>query len=160
MHNSDKEFERRFLVKSDEWKQQVVKKSQIDQYYISTYPAIRVRQCDNLDHYLTIKGLDNDEFEDRISVSKYERLTKLSLSLNLHPIKKVRHYIGTTLLDGTQTYWEVDVFQDMNQGLVVAEIELPSMESEFTKPVWLGEEITDEVRFKNSVLAKKPFSMW
>lgn len=160
--NKHKEYERRFLITNDDWKQQVVKTSQIDQYYISTYPAIRVRQCDGLDHYLTIKGLENDEFENPIKIHKYERLVLLSKSLNFFPINKTRNYINATLIDSKKkkSYWEVDVFKDDNEGLVVAEIELKNMDVKFEKPSWLGPEITHIVAYKNSALAKTPFKTW
>ncbi len=56
--------------------------------------------------------------------------------------------------------FEVDVFYGSNQGLVMAEIELPSQDTPFPHPSWLGEEVTGDHRYYNSQLLDKPFSSW
>jgi adenylate cyclase len=56
--------------------------------------------------------------------------------------------------------WEVDEFFGVNQGLVVAEIELAAEDEAFAKPAWIGEEVTDDPRYYNSSLVKKPFTAW
>jgi adenylate cyclase len=56
--------------------------------------------------------------------------------------------------------WEVDEFMGMNSGLIVAEIELESEEEKFAKPDWIGKELTESVRYRNSELAKTPFKAW
>ena len=155
MNSGSKEFERRFLV-NDYFNQLNLsdyKASNITQCYLSVYPAIRVRKVSMLydEYYMTIKGLENDEFEDRIDAYRYERLSKLSESLNLDPIEKIRYNIGR---------FEVDIFQNKNKGLIIAEIELSNMSEEFEKPQWLGEEITNVIKYKNSVLAQYPKETW
>ncbi|MDE1713647.1 adenylate cyclase, partial (plasmid) [Chromobacterium amazonense] len=42
----------------------------------------------------------------------------------------------------------------------LAEIELPSEDTAFDKPDWLGEEVTHDGRFTNAYLSKHPFSRW
>ena len=56
--------------------------------------------------------------------------------------------------------WEADEFFGENAGLVLAEIELPSEDTPFDKPAWLGEEVTFDGRFTNAYLSKNPFSRW
>ena len=56
--------------------------------------------------------------------------------------------------------WEIDVFHGDNDGLIVAEIELPSEDSPFDKPDWLGEEVTGDARYYNSALSSTPFNQW
>ena len=58
---------------------------------------------------------------------------------------------------GGHTY-EVDVFHGANEGLVLAEIELADEQEMFEKPSWLGEEVTGDVRYYNSMLSLHPFS--
>ena len=76
--------------------------------------------------------------------------------MSLYPIiEKTRHvvqYEGKT--------WEVDEFHADNEGLTVAEIELDDENEVFERPPWLGEEVTDDYRYLNSNLAKKPFTSW
>jgi adenylate cyclase len=72
------------------------------------------------------------------------------------PVHKTR-YIEPS---GENLKFEVDVFDGMNRGLVLAEIELPDEDTKFEKPQWLGKEVTGDVRYYNSFLSKKPFCEW
>ena len=56
--------------------------------------------------------------------------------------------------------WEIDVFHGDNDGLTVAEIELPSETTPFEKPAWLGEEVTGDSRYYNSALSTTPYKNW
>jgi CYTH domain-containing protein len=56
--------------------------------------------------------------------------------------------------------WEVDVFHGANDGLIVAEIELPAEDSPFKLPEWIGEEVSHDMRYTNSNLCAVPFSEW
>lgn len=71
------------------------------------------------------------------------------------PVEKVRYrleYAGYT--------WELDVFSGRNAGLVVAEVELESTEAEPELPAWVGEEVTDDPRYYNASLARRPYEDW
>jgi CYTH domain-containing protein len=56
--------------------------------------------------------------------------------------------------------WEVDVYEGLNEGLILAEIELQSEDEGFERPKWIGEEVTADPRYANSELAKRPFREW
>ncbi|MBQ8743585.1 MAG: adenylate cyclase, partial [Mailhella sp.] len=56
--------------------------------------------------------------------------------------------------------WEVDEFMGANEGLIVAEIELASEEQAFTRPDWLGEEVSKISRYLNVELSKLPYKAW
>jgi CYTH domain-containing protein len=56
--------------------------------------------------------------------------------------------------------WEVDVFHGANEGLVVAEIELPAEDTPFSRPDWIGEEVSQDPRYTNSRLSEQPFQSW
>lgn len=56
--------------------------------------------------------------------------------------------------------WEVDEFLGDNHGLIVAEIELNHEDQAFTKPDWIGREVTGDKRYNNSKLAKNPYNTW
>lgn len=60
----------------------------------------------------------------------------------------------------TARVWEVDEFHGDNAGLVMAEIELGSADEPFAMPEWLGEEVTGDRRYYNSMLAGHPYSTW
>lgn len=106
--------------------------------------------------FLTIKGLTKGasraEYEYEIPVADGEQLLKLCEKPIIEKIRRIVSHDGAT--------WEVDEFLGENAGLVVAEIELQSEDQVFTRPEWLGEEVTHDSRYFNSSLANHPFSRW
>ena len=150
------EIERKFLVSGD-FEKEVSCRKRIVQGYICAEKGrtVRVRMQGD-DCFLTIKGAANErgwsryEFEQKIPPTDAEELLKLCLP---GMIDKVRHWIQV----GNHT-WEVDVFQGENKGLVMAEIELSSEDESFEMPEWAGEEVTNDPRYYNAMLAKQPFT--
>lgn len=150
-----KEIERKFLVK-DSWQPQSAG-IKIAQGYLSTVPERTVRVRIKGDKgYLTIKGknvgVSRAEYEYEIPRQDAEEM----LQLAEQPILVKTRYLEQ---QGEFT-WEVDVFAGENQGLVVAEIELPAEDAEFSRPAWLGQEVSGDVRYYNANLIKIPFSLW
>ena len=159
------EIERKFLVLSEAFKLEATVRVAMRQGYLSTDPGrvVRVRLSENLDSgrreaFLTIKGQSIDkglsrvEWEQAIDFEEAEQL--LALCLN-YPIEKTRYFVpvqGHT--------FEVDVFEGHNKGLIVAEIELPAVTAEFTRPEWLGQEVTHNGKYTNAALTDRPFSTW
>jgi len=149
------EIERKFLVTGTSWKSG--RSKEYRQGYLSLEPARTVRvRIAGKEAWLTIKGLNEGptrpEFEYPIPLDDARQL----LDLCERPIiEKKRHLVP---FEGKA--WEVDEFLGENAGLVVAEIELSSAEEEFAAPDWLGEEVTDDPRYFNSSLSKRPFCDW
>ena len=151
-----KEIERKFLV-SGEFRQDSPESYRIMQGYICSDPdrTVRVRVRGDKG-FLTIKGRSSEdglsryEWEKEIPVSEAFELMALCGS---GVIDKTRYLVPF----GKPTY-EVDVFHGANEGLVLAEIELSDEQEAFEKPSWLGEEVTGEVRYYNSMLSLHPFS--
>lgn len=56
--------------------------------------------------------------------------------------------------------WEIDEFFGANEGLIVAEIEIPSEDAAFPKPDWIGEEVSGDPRYFNSNLVRNPYTTW
>jgi Uncharacterized protein conserved in bacteria len=108
--------------------------------------------------YLTVKGITNDlgltrfEWEKEITVAEADELLRIC---EPGAIDKIRYEVDF----GNHTY-EVDEFAGDNQGLVVAEVELSDENEAFEKPDWLGEEVTGDKRYYNSMLSLKPFTRW
>jgi adenylate cyclase len=151
-----KEIERKFLVKTDEWKE-LAKSTHYRQGYLSSQKerVVRVRTIDDKG-FLTIKGITVGatrlEFEYDIPLSD----TKELLELCEQPIiEKSRAKIGFAGLT-----WEVDEFYGVNKGLTVAEVELETEDQKFEKPDWIGEEVTGDPRYFNSNLIANPFTEW
>lgn len=153
------ETERKFLVLSDSYKEEVVTHARILQAYLSTLPerTVRIRIEDNK-AFLTIKGLANDtgmsryEWEKEIPVNEAEELLALC---EPGQIEKTRY-----LVPAGKHHYQVDEFAGDNEGLVIAEIELNQEEESFEKPPWLGREVTNERRYYNAMLLKKPYNTW
>ncbi len=153
------EIERKFLVK-EEFKKFTTKNYKIVQGFLSTVPerTVRVRIRDDKG-FITIKGLSNKsgttrfEWEKEIAIDEAQKLLELCEPTI---IEKIRYIIPTT----HDLYFEIDEFLGKNSGILIAEIELPSENFQFEKPNWLGKEVTGEVKYYNSMLAKKPFSTW
>jgi len=154
-----KEIERKFLVIGD-FKKHTIKSYKIAQGYLSAVPerTVRVRIRDR-QGYITIKGISNAsgttrfEWEKEIPVNEAENLLLLCEPAI---IEKIRHIVPAN----DNLFFEVDEFLGENNGLIIAEIELPNENTDFTKPSWLGEEVTGQLQYYNASLAKKSFSHW
>lgn len=153
------EIERKFLVKSDDFKKESFKKSKIVQGFLSTVPerTVRIRIKDN-QGFITVKGIGNKsgtsryEWEKEIPVKDAIDLLEIS---EPGVIDKTRFNVKY----GSHIF-EVDEFYGENEGLIVAEIELSSEDEDFVKPTWLGNEVTGEVKYYNTMLMKNPFKNW
>ncbi len=153
------EIERKFLVKSDDFKEQAFAKNNIAQGYLSSVPERTVRvRIKGEKAYLTIKGIGHQggmsrfEWENQIPLDEAAELLKLC---EKGKIEKTRYEIKS----GNHIY-EVDEFYGENEGLIMAEIELQSETENFEKPDWLGEEVTNDERYYNAYLSKNPFKNW
>jgi adenylate cyclase len=73
--------------------------------------------------------------------------------------KDVIHKMRYEIKVGKHTF-EVDDFSGENEGLIIAEIELTSEKEPFTKPAWLGKEVTNDIRYYNAYLSQHPFQSW
>lgn len=151
------EIERKFLVRNEEWRNQVDESFEISQGYLNSSIDRNVRvRIKGEQAFLTIKtktkSITRTEFEYEIPLEDGLQLIDIC---EKPIIKKRRH-----LIIQNQHTWELDVFELENQGLIIAEIELSSEEEQFKTPSWLGKEVSDDTRYFNSALIKHPFSKW
>lgn len=144
------EIERKYLVISDIYREMAASSSHIVQAYLARPEkgVIRIRIRDDK-AYLTVKsrntGATRSEWEYEIPVvDAREMIAKIS---DGKLIDKTRY-----LVRYDDMVWEVDEFHGALEGLVVAEIELPSECAYFKVPPFIGREVTGERRFYNSVL--------
>lgn len=151
------EIERKFLVKDNSFLDDFSRSNRIVQGYLSSHPERTVRvRIKGENGYLTIKGKSEGfsryEWEKEINIEEAEKLLQLCES---GVIDKIRYDV----IVGTHIF-EVDVFYGENEGLVLAEIELQTEDETFEKPNWLGEEVTENIKYYNSYLSKNPFKTW
>jgi len=152
------EIERKFLVHKELWdKTNKGKGAYLKQGYILADPTktIRVRIADD-QGYLTIKGkntgISRQEFEYEIPKQEASELLQDFTSSSLEKIRYRIEFSGKT--------WEVDEFLGLNEGLIVAEIELKSENENFEIPQWIDQEVSGDKKYYNSYLSQFPFKSW
>jgi len=150
------EIERRFFVKNDNWKSQVLFSEDFSQAYLNASAdawTVRIRITNQDRSYITLKsslnGLSNYEFEYSIPIKDAMEL----LNLSKYKITKTRHQLKVN-----NKNWVVDTFEGLNSSLIIAEVELNSESEKFKIPSWCGQEITGIKSFSNASLAKTPIS--
>lgn len=153
------EIERKFLVNSNAFHAEAFTSNRIMQGYLSSVPerTVRIRIKGKIG-FLTIKGISNEsgmsrfEWEKEIPIEEAKALFQLCekgvIDKTRFEVKKGKHI------------FEIDEFYGENEGLIIAEIELNSEIEPFEKPIWLGEEVTHDIRFYNSYLSKNPYRKW
>lgn len=153
------EIERKFLVRSMNFKREAHNSYEIIQGFLNTDPERTVRvRIKGKQGFITVKGKSNVEGTVRMEwekeIAKEDALQLLNLC---EPtiIKKFRYEVKVE-----NHLFEVDEFLGDNEGLVIAEIELESENEFFEKPAWLGEEVTGQLKYYNSHLSRIPYKKW
>ena len=153
------EIERKFLVKNNDFKNESYSEKYIKQGYLNSDKNRTVRiRITNEKAFMTIKGKSNTtgttrfEWEKEIKKEEAEDLLLLcepGIIEKTRYLVKVGHHI-----------FEVDEFYGDNEGLVIAEVELNNESETFTKPIWIDEEVTGDIKYYNSSISKTPFKDW
>ena len=152
-----KEIERKYLIKDDTWRKNA-SGTTYRQGYLSTVKerTVRVRTIDDKG-FLTIKGITigatRREYEYEIPMADANEM--LDELCEKPIIEKTRFKISHAGLT-----WESDEFAGVNQGLIVAEVELESEDQNIDFPPWVGEEVSGDPRYFNSNLIANPFANW
>jgi adenylate cyclase len=152
------EIEHKFLLANDGWRKHIIRSVKYRQGYLNSQAtsSIRIRISD--EHaWLNIKsatiGTHRHEYEYEIPQPDANEIIN---SLCRKPIiEKTRHIV----IDEGNT-WEIDEFEGVNRGLIVAEIELTEIGMTFSKPYWIGKEITHDLRYYNNNLTSHPYQEW
>lgn len=152
------EIERKFLLQNEQWRRQSTSKTHLVQGYLCVNPEATVRiRIAAESAFLTLKGQRSNysatEFEYPVPLEDAHQILK---QMCLHSaVEKWRH-----IVKHQGHVWEIDEFLGANAGLYVAEIELESATAEFSRPEWLGEEVSHDPRYTNASLAQYPYSAW
>lgn len=153
-----KEIERKFLIKNNDYRK-LAKGVSYKQGYIYRSPdkTVRIRIAESK-AYLTVKGnvqnaINRSEYEYEIPVVHAEEMLATLCEKPL--IEKTRYKVPYG-----NDVWEVDEFHSENEGLVVAELEMPSQDYQFELPPWVGKEVTNDPRYINANLVAHPYAKW
>nr|WP_199044170.1 CYTH domain-containing protein [Dyella sp. ASV24] len=158
------EIERKFLLGHDGWRDAVSESERIAQGYLVSAQAlhdgtarasVRVRRTGER-AWLNIKsaqlGIERAEFEYPVPIADAEQMLA---DLCDGVVEKIRHHV---IVEGV--LFEIDEFFGENAGLVVAEVELPSVDASFPQPSWLGREVSHLARYYNVNLIAHPYASW
>ena len=158
------EIERKFLLQDDSWADAVTHSERMAQGYLVdvramehgyAHASVRVRLAGET-ACLNIKSA-----ELRIRRAEYEYpipatdARTMLATLCDGVVEKTRHHVE---IDGT--LFEIDRFHGDNEGLVVAEVELPSEDAPYPRPRWLGREVSAQSRYYNVNLIAHPYRAW
>jgi adenylate cyclase len=158
------EIERKFLLSDESWRASVTHSERIAQGYLVGAQALRdgtarasVRVRRTGDHaWLNIKsaqlGIERAEFEYPMPLADAEQMLA---TLCDGVLEKIRHHVT---VDGV--LFEIDEFFGDNAGLVVAEVELVTVDASFPRPSWLGREVSHLARYYNVNLIAHPYMQW
>jgi adenylate cyclase len=157
------EIERRFLVAGDDWRPDVFKVTPIQQGYFARTPLLRARiRVFGDQGFVTLKSTTRDKGAASIVRHEYEYeipkadAVEMIREFSLEPlITKSRNNI---VYEGK--LWSIDVFEGANKGLVLAEVELGHVDEVISIPPWAAREVTGDLRYGNSSLARFPFITW
>lgn len=152
------EVEHKFLLANDNWRALTSDSVAYRQGYLSSEAnsSIRIRISDT-QAWLNIKsatiGNQRHEYEYAIPLSDANEMLDTLCRKPL--IEKVRHFVKYD-----KHLWEIDEFKGANEGLIIAEVELSSTQETFSRPDWLGQEVTYDLRYYNNNLSRYPFTTW
>jgi adenylate cyclase len=152
------EIEHKFLLRDDRWRSQVERSARMRQGYLTSDArcSVRVRIADG-QGFLNLKsgalGIQRSEYEYPIPLAEAEEILDMLCEKPL--LEKTRHFLWFG-----EHLWEIDEFEGDNAGLIVAEVELSRSDEPFARPDWLGEEVSHDIRYYNSQLARHPYQTW
>ncbi len=149
--NKTYEIEKKYLVNKLPDNLEFYPHHDIEQGYLCTNPVVRVRKKDT-SYILTYKSpgmLMREEYEHPLTKESYMHLIQKADGT---VISKTRYEINY----GTDYVIELDVFKKDLSGIILAEVEFPSLSDaeSFVPPAWFGNEVTDNVLFHNSKMSR------
>ncbi len=152
------EIEHKFLIINHDWRKDADEGITMVQGYMGSNEksSIRIRingDSANLNIKSKTIGIQRSEFDYPLPVDEAKEILE---SLCDRPfIEKTRFHVMHD-----EHEWEIDVFAGVNEGLIVAELELNSVDEQFTRPDWLGEDVSEDPRYYNICLVTHPYKDW
>lgn len=143
------EIEHKYLVVDASYREMATGKVEIRQGYLSRAAScvVRVRIFGDC-AFITVKGKTAGdtrlEYEYSIPADDAREMLTLCSGNIIAKTRYIVPYEGFT--------WEVDEFAGHHEGLAIAEIELPSSDTHYQRPPFVGENVTGNPRYYNSNL--------
>ena len=150
------EIERKFLISKENLPSNLdsYPHHKLEQGYLSTSPVVRIRKEDD-NYYLTYKSkglMTREEYNLPLTKDSYEHLIKKA---DGNIITKKRYEIP----DGNGYTIELDIFEGLFTGTILAEVEFPTIEAanSYTAPSWFIDDVTNDPAYHNSNMSRKVF---
>ena len=150
------EIERKFLISKENLPADLdaYPHHKLEQGYLSTAPVVRIRKEDD-NYYLTYKSkglMTREEYNLPLNKEAYEHLIKKA---DGNIITKKRYEIP----DGNGYTIELDIFEGLFTGTILAEVEFPTIEAanSYTVPSWFIDDVTNDPAYHNSNMSRKVF---
>ena len=152
------EIEKKYLIVNDDWRKESDEGTYMVQGYMGTNEksSIRIRihgETANLNIKSSTIGITRSEYDYPVPIDEAKEI--LETLCDRPYVEKTRYHV---MYEGHE--WEIDVFAGDNDGLIVAEIELGSVDEEFKLPDWIGEDVSDDPRYYNVCLVTHPYKDW
>ena len=146
------EIARKYLIDELPFDVTAYPSHEIEQAYLNTNPVVRIRREDE-NYYLTYKSkglMAREEYNLPLNQEAYAHLLEKA---DGNVLTKTRYKIP---LDDHLTI-EIDVFHGKFEGLILAEVEFPTMEeaNDFQPPKYFGKDVTFSTEYHNSTLSQK-----
>ncbi|MEN6541797.1 CYTH domain-containing protein [Parvibaculum sp.] len=150
------EIERKFLVADPAWQNLYTSRERLRDGLLASTDGlkVRVRLYENR-ATLAVKtkqvGFTRAEYEYEIPMEEAEQL--LALYCGDTKLAKTRYYVpyrGFT--------WEVDVYEGVLSGIILAEVELKHADVDVPLPAWIGREVTGEPEYKKINMLRARYS--
>jgi CYTH domain-containing protein len=139
------EIERKFLVANDGWRRRFVRMQRIRDGLVAATDdrKVRVRICDER-ATIAVKakreGFTDAEFEYEIPKGDAEEMLASYCGQQLTKRRYDVPYRGHT--------WQVDVYEGLLEGVILADVELPRADIDVPLPDWVGTEVTGRPEYK------------
>jgi adenylate cyclase len=146
------EIERKFLVRDQSWRKRVTASERLRDGLIATSNGRKVRvRIYEKRATIAIKskrhGPARFEFEYEIPTADAEQLIAKHCDENV--LTKTRFYVPHQ-----EFTWEVDVYEGILSGVILAEVELERVDIEVPLPDWVGREVTNDPSYRKINMLK------
>ena len=148
------EIERKYLIEKEQLPKNLSDYPfhRIEQGYLCTSPVVRIRRQDD-EYFLTYKSkglLAREEYNLPLNKKAYHHLLSKA---DGNPLSKTRYNIPLS----DHLTIEIDVFHGKFSGLILAEVEFPTIEEaqNFCPPDYFCEDVTFSPDYHNSTLSQK-----
>ena len=144
------EIERKFLVIGDGWRTAAASCERLIDGLLATSKGRKVR-VRLYEERATLSVKTSKKFRSRLEfeydIPREDALQMLATECGRSVVAKLRHRVpheGFT--------WEVDVYEGVLEGVVLAEVELETAEQDPPRPAWVGREVTEDPAFRKNRL--------